>query len=100
DLGQGGGGPDRGRVTVHADAVQVRDRGQVDERVREGQALALHPVLHDPGDDVAAAAERARLRLELAQDADRVGDVGRLVKLEALHGAPSPPSAPPAAWRG
>src|SRR5207249_2735771 len=71
----------RGRTNVRSvgpdfDALEIGDRGQVDDLDREGLSLALDPVLHDAADQIAATTERFAGGAKLVEHTDGLLDRG------------------------
>src|SRR5213594_4151752 len=86
DIAERGGGADGQAAVVLVDADELLDGGDVDEDLRERQALSVDPVLHEAADEVAATSDHARvLRRVRPQEVDGFFDRVRVVELECSH---------------
>ena len=71
-----------------ADALELRNRGDVDQGRGQGHALAGDPVLEDAADDVAAAGQHLARCAQLVEQSHRLRDGGWFVQIETFHSVP------------
>ena len=85
DLAEGRHRSDRRPLLVDLDAAQLRNERDIHQSIRQGHSFALHPILHDPGDEIAPSGKHFGLRPVLGENGYGFLNSGRLVQLETFH---------------